>query len=513
MDCCSFDRRAVQSGFRGGQESCRHEWDLYFRALCSLYPTLSTQMGYDRDNGTIEQWGQELMDGERRLLRHYIVKTTPGQKSCLETRVFHQHLKTRLGCMGVDRIRLFHKDGGWCVQLIDTLTHYQPYDSHSNMELARERLSKLPTAIRRYTDFLRLQAAEHLPSLRIVGAMRDSLRSALGRVRLELIPADLRESFQVSCLEPVESTLLTFLGGVECRETIGLSGLDASFYESAVYRHVTIDGVSVGDIHAFGVKEVSRLEAALDALPCVIDSGRDYRGEAAVDKYKEIVDAAQVHPHLSHLFGDLRPSRSCSVAEMPERHRAGGPLAYYSDSTFYVNTDLRHPEHQMEALAFHEAVPGHHTQRRIERDVCPGYAYRYHVHHTAFIEGWAMYTESLMPTALPAAQYGVLESELFRAVRLVVDTGVHKRGWTYDEALAYMKAHARITEEECSNEVLRYACDPGQALGYHVGRTVFRDIVRWHASDLVGLHKKILQRGSLPMNVMIRLFAKRPQGC
>ena len=105
-------------------------------------------------------------------------------------------------------------------------------------------------------------------------------------------------------------------------------------------------------------------------------------------------------------------------------------------------------------------------------------------------------------------QIGILESELFRAVRLVVDTGIHAKGWSYEKALSYMKEHARVSDDECKSEIVRYACSPGQALGYHIGRTVFLDIYKRHRDNLVDCHQKILTQGSVPMRVLIRQFLR-----
>lgn len=504
--------RVHRQHFRGvGDRQCLRPWDAYFRDLCRLYPTLSTSMGFDESDGAIEAWGDALLAKERALLRRYVMRGKSQRRgACLEQRVFHHHLTTRLRCLEVDRVCLFHKNGGWAVDLVTVLTTYQPYDGPADIAVAKQRMKRLPDAIRGYVDFLRLEADRRRPARRIVEAMRERVSSTVTVARsagLEAIPAELAESFVVNCLDPLDSTLLTFLRDVPCRETLGLSELHPTVYDGSIRRHVTIDGVSADDVHAFGLSEVTRLEGVLETLPAPMPEGARPSVAETLAKYTAIVDRMQTHPYLSRLFGDLRPSRRCSVAEMPEEDRANGPLAYYTNSVFYVNTVYHHPDHQMEALALHEAVPGHHFQRRIERDLLQHAAYRFHVHHTAFVEGWAMYTESLLPTSLVAGGRGVVESELFRAVRLVVDTGIHRKGWSYERAVAYMKAHGRVTDEECASEVLRYACDPGQALGYHIGCTVIRDIVRAHADDLVGVHQKMLRQGSVPMSILIRQFS------
>lgn len=503
MGCCIRECGRQFDSFRGASQACDHPWDAYFRDLCALYPTLSTSMGYDRDNAAVEEWSERLFERERELLRHYVMKTHLDKKACRETRVFHTHLLTRLRCLEVDRVQLFHSNGGWCVELLEMLLHYQPHHSASDRELMQVRLKKMPGAIQGYAEFLQREAVARPPAQLIVAAMRQRL--ALECDTAEASPFFLLDRLRAYVIEPMRRHVLRFLDTVVCRTTLGLSDLPPAVYDGAVYRHITLDGVTAEEIHSFGLEEVVRLEAIIAAMPEPVDSPV-YRGEAAVEKYRQIVDAMQVHPALSQYFGDLRPSRSCKVVQMRESHRANGPLAYYTNSAFHVNTNYAHPAHQMEALAFHEAVPGHHTQRRIERDLLPDRAFRYHVHHTAFVEGWAMYVESLLPTTLKYGSRGIVESEIFRAARLVVDTGIHRMHWSHSKALGYLKKHGRITDEEAEAEILRYACDPGQALGYHVGRCVFNDIACAHADDLVAVHQRILRQGSVPMNMLVRQF-------
>ena len=122
-----------------------------------------------------------------------------------------------------------------------------------------------------------------------------------------------------------------------------------------------------------------------------------------------------------------------------------------------------------------------------------------------------MYAESLLSTNLPGGERGVKESEIFRAVRLVVDTGIHRKHWSHSQAIDYIRKHGRISDAECEAEVIRYTCLPGQALGYHVGRTIFTDIARAHAGDLANVHCRILKQGSVPMSILIRQFAKSMQ--
>lgn len=439
----------------------------------------------------LEDWGPRLFADEKRLLHRYRDRAAFALRKSHEAQMatFHTHLLTRIKCLDVDRIKLFHKNGGWCVELHYMLTH---------SSCGSTVVECVPESIRKYVQVLRNEAEARPPARRIVEAMCRRIVLLLSNPRSNLLP------FFFS----VRTVLLPFLQHVRCRETLGLSHLPAHIYLGSIYRHVTIDGISADDIHTFGLSEVRRIEGLLAQMPKT--EPIVHRGNEAVEMYRRIVEEVEASPLLEKYFGSLRPTRRCKVKKMREEDQAGGALAYYTDGGFYVNTNYDHPQHQMEALAFHEAVPGHHLQQQIEQDLTEDPLYRWHIHHTAFVEGWAMHMESLFEPKLPNAKRGVLEAEIFRAARLVVDTGIHAKGWTYERALEYLKTHACVTDDECESEVIRYACDPGQALGYHVGRVVFDDIARAHAHDIVKCYTTILRQGSVPMKFLIRQFLSRP---
>ena len=397
MSCCVRDKPS-RRGFRGllGNENV---WDCYFVELCTLFPTLSTNMGYDFNCNKLESWGKALLERERRLIVKYIFKScveATRKPECTETQTFHTHMRTRLKCLELDRANMFHKDGGWCVDLFDTLVCQQDYGTPRFRAMAKERILAFPVAIKKYVQVLRDESRRRPPSCTIVHHMKERIHRMLAEAPQISVATLMKENFNV----PIRKTLLPFLETVCCRDTIGLHSYP-SLYNAAIYRHVTIDGVSADDIHTFGLSEVNRIEDILRNMPPP-DDGAIYRGESAVRKYESIVERVETSPVLVALFGHLRPSRSCQVKEMRESDRKGGPLAYYSNSVFSVNTEYDHREYQMEALAFHESVPGHHLQRSIERQNMEP-EYRYHIHHTAFVEGWAMYAEGLMDTTLPFA--------------------------------------------------------------------------------------------------------------
>ena len=184
--------------------------------------------------------------------------------------------------------------------------------------------------------------------------------------------------------------------------------------------------------------------------------------------------------------------------------------------TMFANTyklDAR-PKWEMEALTMHEAVPGHHLQISIAQELQGLPEFRKNSSYTAFVEGWGLYAESLGGEMgfykNPYSKFGQLTYEMWRAVRLVVDTGLHSMGWTRDQAIEFFSANAAKTPQDITVEVDRYIVWPGQALGYKIGQLKFRELRDSAARDLGPrfdvrkFHDVVLSEGALPMDALER---------
>ena len=194
-----------------------------------------------------------------------------------------------------------------------------------------------------------------------------------------------------------------------------------------------------------------------------------------------------------------------------------GALAAGRPGNMYANTyklDAR-PKWEMEALTLHEAVPGHHLQIALGQELEGLPEFRKYMSYTAFVEGWALYAESLGEEmgfySDPYAKFGQLTYDMWRAVRLVVDTGLHSMGWTRQQAIDFFMANAAKTEQDITVEVDRYIVWPGQALGYKIGQLKIRELraqrrkTAGRPFDVRAFHDVVLGQGAVPLDVLQKL--------
>jgi prolyl oligopeptidase len=170
------------------------------------------------------------------------------------------------------------------------------------------------------------------------------------------------------------------------------------------------------------------------------------------------------------------------------------------------------PKWEMEALSLHESVPGHHLQISLAQEMENVPEFRRHIGYSAFVEGWALYAESLGNDLGmykdPYSKFGQLSYEMWRAVRLVVDTGMHSQGWTRQQAIDFFRANTGKTDQDITVEVDRYIVWPGQALAYKLGQLKIREL-RTHAEKTLGngfeirsFHDAVLEEGAMPLDIL-----------
>ena len=238
-----------------------------------------------------------------------------------------------------------------------------------------------------------------------------------------------------------------------------------------------------------------------------------------MEAYRNI--AKRADPELAHLFGKL-PRLPYGVKEVPSYAEKSQTTAYYEPGSpqagrpgwYMVNTYALNtrPKWEMEALSLHEAVPGHHLQIALAQEMEQAPEFRKHGGYTAFVEGWGLYSESL-GTEMgfyknPYMKFGQLTYEMWRAIRLVVDTGMHSMGWSRQKAIDYFMANASKTEHDITVEVDRYIVWPGQALAYKIGELKLKELRAFATKelgekfDIREFHDQVLDNGALPLDIL-----------
>ncbi|PZN29183.1 MAG: DUF885 domain-containing protein [Proteobacteria bacterium] len=322
------------------------------------------------------------------------------------------------------------------------------------------------------------------------------------------------------------------------RDTVGIwdtpDGED--FYRSRV-RWFTTTPLSPEEIHSLGLQEVERIRAQMleiiervgfegdfDAFLTHLRTDPKFRytsGEELLNAY--MVMAKRIDPMLPNWFGKL-PRIPYGVRPIPAANAPDTTTAYYQPPSddgrrpgyYYVNLyrPEERPTYEIPVLTVHEAVPGHHLQLALARELGELPPFRRYFEATAYVEGWALYAESLGEEmglyTDPYDKFGQLTYEMWRAVRLVVDTGIHHKRWTREQAIAFFKANAAKSELDIVNEIDRYIAWPGQALAYKIGELKIKELRRRAQArlgerfDLRAFHDVVLGTGAVPLDVLER---------
>jgi uncharacterized protein (DUF885 family) len=319
------------------------------------------------------------------------------------------------------------------------------------------------------------------------------------------------------------------------RGTYGLSNLPDgnAWYEHAV-RTQTLTALTPEEIFQLGIAEVYRIKQEMERMRAAsgfqgsLQEFSRYLAKNAppgVTSRDELIKGYEairqkVMPQLGKLFGQL-PQATFEIRTVEQFREKSSPSQYAAATpdgsrpgVFYVNASgiELNPRRPSEALFLHEAIPGHHFQISIQREQQTLPRFRRFVDYNAFVEGWALYAESLGPELglynEPSQYFSRLNSELFRAVRLVVDVGLHRKNWSRDEALKFMMDNTGASESGASLEIDRYIALPAQALSYKIGQLKI-SAIRSKAEKALGskfdirvFHDELLKDGAMPLDLL-----------
>jgi uncharacterized protein (DUF885 family) len=302
-------------------------------------------------------------------------------------------------------------------------------------------------------------------------------------------------------------------------------------YQNDIHR-LTTTSLTPEEIHQIGLSEMTRIEGEMTVLAksqgypdiaafrAAIKANPKYQAtssEQIVADFRKYI--AQMQPKLPQLFTYI-PGAPVTVEPIPA-YDAGAATHYQSGTPDgkrpgRVSVAVTDPTHRLlvndEAVAYHEGIPGHHMQISVAQTLSGLPKFRLHSGNSGYVEGWALYAEQLGKEVGfyqdPVSDFGRLSSELFRAVRLVVDTGIHSEGWSRDKAVQFMRDSGAVDEPTIQSEIDRYIAWPGQACSYKLGQLKFRELrdrakkELGPAFDLRTFHDEMLSGGALPLDLL-----------
>ena len=536
----------------------------YWEWLLREFPELSTWTGDNRYNDRFTDLSFEAIDrrnaDERRMLeqvRSFDPSRLSGQ-DVLSHELLFWELSLAVDAQQFPPVMLLTQI--WGPQLMfPQLVSVTPFLNARDYDNYLARLVAFPRYLEQVTGLLRrgvelgwVQPRGPLTAVpdQIAGQLVADVEQSPLYVPLNQIPESIsgaeREKFRSKAREVIADSAFPAMARFQdfITETylpagdrpIGASTLPdgEAYYTHCIREHTTTDFDPL-TIHQIGIKEVERIRAQMDAVieqtrfkgslqefaAFLHTDPRFYfsRAEDLVTAYRDVAKRADAE--LPKLFAEL-PRATYGVRPFPDYEAPSQTTAMYypgaSDGSragyFMVNTyglDMR-PKYEMEALTLHEAVPGHHLQIARAQELQHLPDFRRNGSYTAYIEGWALYAESLGESmgfyTDPYSRFGQLTYEIWRACRLVVDTGIHSFGWTRQQAIDYIRENTAKTEQDIAVEVDRYIVMPGQALAYKIGELKIKEL-RAKAETMLGpafdmrkFHNAILDNGPLPLTLL-----------
>lgn len=543
------------------QELYNNHWEAWMR----WDPLFATQSGDNRYNDRLpsmtdaayQQWREQLIDFRNR--QRGIESTGLSDSDRLNYDIFARMLDNEINELGYPVYRvLITKSSGFHLFFPD-LYLLMPFSNVQDYENYIARLARINRYFQESIEMMRLgvQTGYRPPHVTLVGIL-ESLQphlvddpeksvfyqpcldfpATMDETQRSRLKNELKAAIQASVV-PAYRALGQFLQSEylpSARKSIAAAEFPdgPAFYQHRIHYFTTLE-LSPEAVHQTGQEEVRRIRAEMEAIIRKTGFEGDFRAfitflrtdprfyaPTPEQLLKETAFVLKrIDGELPRLFKTL-PRLPYGIRAIPDFSAPGNTTAYYQPGsgdatragTYYVNTyDLKsRPLYEIEALSLHEAVPGHHLQIAMQQELGKLPAFRRFSGFTAFVEGWALYAERLGLEAGfytdPYSNFGRLSYEMWRACRLVVDTGMHALGWTRQQAIDFMAENTSSTLLNITNEVDRYIGWPGQALAYKIGELKIREL-RVLAEQKLGpkfdrreFHDLILGNGAVSLDIL-----------
>lgn len=546
------------------KERLQFLFDLYWDWRMAENPDEASFLGYP---GKYDQWpdfSQEAFKNRSRFAAQLLsaLSTVPsndlGETDAISLGILKRTLEEEVaGFQFGNRYLLVNQMFGIHLNIPNVIS-LMPAKTIEDYENILSRLNKLPGYFQQIIDLLEEGLAAGITPARIallavpqqiLNQMVDQPLDSSMLHAFKQFPSDFNPetcahllneaelAFQTSVIPALQQLYAYFTERYlpNCRKSTAFSDLPngRSWYDFMV-RSSTTTTLSSQEIHAIGLGEVKRIHEEMLAL--IQSTGHEGTFEDFLhflktdpqffyESKEELLQGYQtltrhIEAKLPRLFGKL-PSLPFEVLPVPAYSEESQGAAYYCQGSqrdnrpgiFFINTSFpsQRAKWEMEPLALHEAVPGHHLQITLAQELQDLPSFRKNAFFTAYIEGWGLYAESL-GTELglyqdPYSTFGRLTYEMMRAIRLVVDTGMHAMGWSRQEAIDFFKQYISLSDHEITTEVDRYLVMPGQALAYKIGELKIKEMRQWAAQqlgdkfDVRAFHHEWLQHGTVPLDI------------
>ncbi len=546
--------------------SLNHLYEDYWEFILHESPTYATYLGDHRYDDRLDDVSAEAYHRRIDRLKKYLdqlksLRRPVGQADRLNYDLFQRELALQIeGAKYEPYLTPISQQTGPHIDLPQLIT-YHPYKTRQDYDNYTSRLRQFPrvfdqtianlkTGIEKKIVQPRVVVEKIIPQLetQVVASPDkselhkpiDEIPSSIGSDDAHRVAKELDEEITRSVV-PAYTKLLKFVKEEylpKSRTNPGIWSLPKgrAMYDYAIRYHTTTK-LTPAQIHRIGKRELVRINREIRGIlrkarfkgtlqryneTLRNDKSNFYtNGQDLLDGFKRILQ--EMDAKLSLLFGRL-PESEYGFREIEEFRADAAPAAYYylppedrsRPGYFYVNTykPETRPKYTMEALAYHEAVPGHHLQLALQQELRDLPKFRRNGGYTAFIEGWALYAERLGKEIGfykdMLSDFGRLTQEAWRAARLVVDTGIHSMKWTRDQAIRFLKENTATTEQDIVSEVDRYIAWPGQALAYKIGEMKIRELrakaekKQKRKFEIRKFHDELLNDGALPLDLLAK---------
>ncbi len=546
--------------------SLNHLYEDYWEFILHESPTYATYLGDHRYDDRLDDVSAEAYHRRIDRLKKYLdqlksLRRPVGQADRLNYDLFQRELALQIEGANLDPyLTPISQQTGPHIDLPQLIT-FHPYKTRQDFDNYISRLRQFPrvfdqtianlkTGIEKKIVQPRVVVEKIIPQLEthVVASPDkselhkpiDEIPSSIGSDDAHRIAKELDEEITRSVV-PAYTKLLKFVKEEylpKSRTNPGIWSLPKgkAMYDYAIRYHTTTK-LTPAQIHRIGKRELVRINREIRGIlrkarfkgtlqqyneTLRNDKSNFYTtGQDLLDGFKRILQ--EMDAKLSMLFGRL-PESEYGFREIEEFRADAAPAAYYylppedrsRPGYFYVNTykPETRPKYTMEALAYHEAVPGHHLQLALQQELRYLPKFRRNGGYTAFIEGWALYAERLGKEIGfykdKLSDFGRLTQEAWRAARLVVDTGIHSMKWTREQAIRFLKENTATTEQDIVSEVDRYIAWPGQALAYKIGEMKIRELrakaekKQKRKFEIRNFHDELLNDGALPLDLLAK---------